>query len=204
MAMVIAITGGVACGKSSACAGLIRLFSATGTRVNFFSCDDAVSNLLTEDDIIRQLVDVSGEQILDSNEALDRSALRDLIFGNSVLRKKIEGILHPQVLSLAHAFLKDSRGFDFSLVEVPLLYEANFPLNRDSDLVIGCSRQTQVKRLREIRKLSAELAEMVLDAQMPIQSKIDRGDFLIWNDGSVDSFEDQMKRLADRIAASKK
>jgi dephospho-CoA kinase len=199
MATVIAITGGIACGKSYCTRELAKRLDKAGS---FFDCDETVSNLLTDDNIVRKLRECVGSDILDEQGALDRSILREVVFEDSKARKKVENLLHPLVLELATSYLKRRENVSFSLVEVPLLYEAGFPLARDIELVIGCSRETQLKRLREFRQISPQQGLQILDAQWPVQQKIDRSDHVIWNDGSMDSFDDQIQRFSEFITSN--
>ena len=199
MSTVIAITGGIACGKSHGTRELAGRLDESGS---FFDCDEAVSNLLTDEDIVRKLEKCVGSGILDDQGALDRSILREVVFEDSEARKKVEDLIHPLVLELATSYLKKRENVSFSLVEVPLLYETGFPLARDIELVIGCSRETQLKRLREFRGISQEQALQILDAQWSVQQKIDRADHVVWNDGSIDSFHDQIERFSDFITSN--
>ena len=196
---MIAVTGGIACGKSHCSHQLAR--NLLGEE-DFFDCDEAVSNLLTGDDIVRKLREWVGNKILDDQGALDRSKLREVVFEDSKIRKKIEDLLHPLVLELATAYLDKRENIRFSLVEVPLLYESEFPLPRDIDLVIGCSRETQLKRLIEIRRIPRDQAKQMLSSQWPVQQKVDRSDHVIWNDGSMESFDDQIHRFSEFITSN--
>ncbi|MEM7602565.1 MAG: dephospho-CoA kinase, partial [Verrucomicrobiota bacterium] len=86
----------------------------------------------------------------------------------------------------------------FMLVEVPLLYEVEFPLQRDLDLVVAASRDTQVERLIHDRGLELETANQMLEAQLPIDEKIRRADVVVWNDGSIEALKSQIEHLARR------
>ena len=198
MPIQVAITGGIACGKSSVSKRLNKRLCGESEDAHFDS-DEAVSKLLTEARIARQLEKRVGSRILDPDGKVDRSQLSDILFEDSVIRKRVEDFLHPLVLELAESFLDDRNTSRFAFLEVPLLYEVDFPLPRDLDLVVGCSTHTQIKRLREKRGKSQDQAEKILEAQLPIQEKVDRADYVIWNDGSRESFDQQTEKIAQRI-----
>lgn len=200
--MKIAVTGGIASGKSAACQFLLSILSKHDS-VHNFSCDEAVSHLLTQRQIAANLAEGVGSNLLDEDGTLDRTILREAIFSSPSNRQKVEEILHPHVLEAAKAFIKE-RKTGILLIEVPLLYEVDFPINRELDLVIGCSRQTQISRIVSNRGLDQPMAEQILESQLPIETKLDRADVVIWNDGNRNSFEDQLSRFARNLIGSYK
>ncbi len=203
MPATIAVTGGVGCGKSYCVRGLVARLGdegATGRSVAHFNCDEAVADLLTEGDIIAQLENAVGCPLRLESGEFDRAKLREIIFAeDDENRRIVEGILHPHVLKRAEAFLTNSVDFTFRLLEVPLLYEVEFPIKRDLDLVVGCSRSTQVSRLVEFRGLSTAEANKIIDSQIPVLNKTDQGELLIWNDGSLQSCNQQLQKLSQFI-----
>lgn len=199
MPITVAVTGGIACGKSHL---LSHLSKSPGIQCDVFSCDEAVSKLLTEAEIVGRLKDCIGSSVLEADGKINRSVLRTVIFENPLIRKQVEDILHPAVLERAETFLKISKG-ELLLIEVPLLYEVDFPIFRDSDLVIGCSEKTQLARLTGIRGMERGLAEKILSAQLPIQEKINRSNYVIWNDGSMEAFNDQIKSLSEIFTSNR-
>jgi dephospho-CoA kinase len=196
MMSVGAITGGIACGKSHCLREFGRLFPTTSF---LFSCDEAVSNLLTQPEIVGSLVEGVGDSILKSDGTIDRIALRERVFANSKIRKKVEGVLHPAVFHAAEAFLKSAKKESLVLFEVPLLYEVDFPISRDFEIVVGCSPKTQLNRLMNLRSLTLDFAEKVIGVQMGIQDKVDRADYVIWNDGCLEVLDDQIQTLSKTI-----
>ncbi len=191
-----AITGGIACGKTYCLKEFGRLFPSTS---RLFSCDEAVSNLLTQTEIVGLLVECAGSSILKGDGTIDRSVLREKVFASSKIRKKVEGVLHPAVFQLADAFLKEAEVGSLVLFEVPLLYEVDFPISRDFDLVIGCSPKTQLNRLIQLRHMTQDQANRVLGVQMAIQEKVDRAEYVIWNDGCLEVLDEQIQIISKTI-----
>lgn len=197
---VIAVSGGVACGKS----GFTRGFAerAGEGRIGVINCDEIVAELYREPEVLAEL-DVEGRsrghELLDATGALDRRRLRELLFDNSQFRVRIEEVVHPlvfqRVISRLNALSDMVR---MTLIEVPLLYEVDFPLNRDLDLVVASSRRVQYRRLLDVRGLEPALAERILNAQMPLADKIRRADVVVWNDGSLAAFDAQIDHLFQR------
>lgn len=197
---VIAVTGGVACGKSGFTRGFANR-SAQGS-IGVINSDEIVADLYREPGLIEALVRQGtawGYDFLDSAGALDRRRLRELLFDNSQFRVRVEEVVHPlvfqRIISRLNAFSDMVR---MTLIEVPLLYEVDFPLNRDLDLVVATSRQVQYRRLLEVRGLEPALAERILNVQMPLADKIRRADVVVWNDGSLAAFDAQIHHLFQR------
>lgn len=195
----IAVTGGVACGKTSVCRRLLEKLPR-GTSA-FISCDEEVRALLATYGV-REEIGVLGRTFgteLLSGDGIDRKQLRELLFENSDFRGKVEAILHPLVLDRVFAQSKTwSDLVRISIIEVPLLYEVDFPLDRDIDLVVASSRSTQMKRLCHDRGLDAAVAERIIGTQIPIEVKMRKANIIVWNDGALDALLAQTDHLVSR------
>jgi dephospho-CoA kinase len=197
--LTVAVTGGIACGKSSFCLRLSEKF-ALG-EVSVFSCDAAVRSLLDQSEVvlaISKLADDFGVE-LRAGQGLDRSSLRELLFENSEFRGRVEKELHPRVLGLVIQHRSEIAGLPkLLLVEVPLLYEVDFPVPRDLDLAVAASPSTQLRRLAEVRGLAPQAAIRMIQSQMPVEEKLERADLAVWNDGSLSALDAQIAHLASR------
>lgn len=197
--LTIAVTGGIACGKSAFTGRFRDMAPEAGVAV--FNCDDAVRGLVGTDEVRGAIAGFGREdgRELESDAGLDRKGFRELLFENSKFRGKVEGLLHPLVLQRAADFSGTlPPGVKILLVEVPLLYEVEFPLSRDLDLAVASSESVQIRRLREERGLGTELIRLMLRSQMPIEEKIKRADIVVWNDGSLDALHCQTDHLFSR------
>lgn len=194
------MTGGVACGKSSVARRLVE--GLPGGTTSYVSCDEEVGSLLEAPEIQREIDELGracGVKLLRSGN-LDRKELRELLFENSIFRGKVEGILHPLVLDRVMA--RSNAWSDLvriSIVEVPLLYEVDFPLDRDLDLVVASSRSTQKKRLMHDRGLEEGVAEKIIGTQIPIGDKMRRANLVVWNDGAIETLFAQTDHLVSRF-----
>lgn len=199
--LTLAVTGGVACGKSAFC----RLFleSCVAGAVEYFSCDEAVRTLLEDGEVVERLASMACALEVEAvrGGSLDREVFRELLFDNREFRGRVEEELHPRVLAMAsqrHSQL--DRSVKIFLVEVPLLYEVEFPLPRDVDLAVAASTSVQLRRLAEGRRLPPRTARRILESQMPIEKKISRAGLVVWNDGSLAALQSQVSHLAGRRA----
>ncbi len=192
--LTLALTGGIATGKSS----FARIFMEIAPDVVLFDCDACVQLLLAKASIVAEIEAAMGGGLRLADGGLDRSRLRERVFGSDTQRLALEGILHPRVRAECLARLTKARAggkCKFFLADVPLLYETGFPLVRDLDLVVACSPQTQWERLMARNHFSEELANRILAAQLPIAEKMKRANVVIWNGGSPGALRRQSESL---------
>lgn len=196
--ITIAITGGVATGKSSV---VSRLADLWGEKAAFFSADAAVHHLLTTQPIKTTLRPVFGNVIFDDTGEVNRGQLRRIVFRDPALRRTLEEILHPEVFATGQKALDQATesGRQMFVYEIPLLYEVESLQKRDFDIVVAASEGTQRHRLREKRGLDPETIDSLLKAQMPIEQKVLRADVVIWNDGPEGELDEQVFLLSGRL-----
>ena len=132
---------------------------------------------------------------------INRQWLRDAVLPEPALRKQLEEILHPPVFTALAAARSDaeSSGINLFLAEVPLHYETASTVSADFVIVVASSRSVQVRRMMETRDLDEPTVHKFLEAQWPIEAKVERADAVIWNDGNLASLEAQVLTLASPL-----
>ena len=182
--ITLALTGGIATGKSS----VARLLQAGLPNMAFFDCDACVHQLLTKPDVTRMVVASLGVEFAGSEGQLDKSRLRERVFHDQDSRRTLEGILHPLVREqcrLAQQLAEQTPGQRFFLMDVPLLYESAFPVPRDLEIVVACGPVAQRERLLARNRFTPDLADRIIGAQLPLPEKMARAGTVIWNGGSL-------------------
>ncbi|MBV8141804.1 MAG: dephospho-CoA kinase [Verrucomicrobia bacterium] len=175
----IGITGGVATGKSTVARQLHELLRRT-VPVELFNSDFEARRLTNGDLVVQEEIKAAfGVQVFDSEGNLARDRLRDLAFRDRAARKILESILHPRIRK---AWIDRAGGDGLLLAEIPLLYETGAEPYFDRIIVTACSRASQVERIVVERRLSKELAEQIIQAQMDLEEKIRRADWVVWTD----------------------
>jgi dephospho-CoA kinase len=191
----IALTGGIASGKSTVC-NLLKLY---GLRV---IDADAVAHavLQREADAVAALF---GDGVRDASGGIDRKALGRLVFGDAEARKRLEALLHPLIRreiereSAHHDRLKGPY-----IIDIPLFYETGaYPIDRV--VVVYAPRELQKKRLMEREGLSESEAEARLDAQMDIETKRRQATWVVRNDGNLKDLQRETERIFYEITQSR-
>ena len=163
-----------------------------------FDADQCSRNLLDGDPGVRELVrQAFGVGIFTPEGAVDRIALREIVFASEEKRLSLERILHPAIraqwLELA---AKERASGNWLAVDIPLLYETGTEQSFDHVIVVACGVSTQMRRLLEIRRLKPDIAEKIIAAQIDLNVKISKANYLIWNEGSLPALDNQAALLA--------
>ncbi len=127
---------------------------------------------------------------------LDRAALAKIVFSDPPARQRLEQLLHPLIRErwMARADEWRQRGVAAGVVVIPLLFETGAQQEFESVICIACTAQLQSARL-QARGWSAGQMAGRLAAQWPIDAKIDRADFVVWNDADFSVLREQLGRV---------
>jgi dephospho-CoA kinase len=145
-----------------------------------------------------------GREVLDERGALDRPKLAGIVFGDPDARRNLEAIVHPYVRSATDRWLAslDSAGQTLAIADIPLLYEVGRDADFDAVIVAACDPETQLRRVMTRDGLSEPEARQRLVAQLPIEEKVRRADFVIRTDGSFAETDRQVGDTHTRLLAS--
>ena len=189
----LAITGGIATGKSTFTRALLRRVPA-----ELFDADQCSHALLAGDAAIQAQVRAAfGPEVFAIDGTPDRAKLRARVFTDESARRRLENILHPAIRARWSALAQAAKtGENWLCADIPLLYETGIEAHFDRVIVVACSSSTQRRRLREARGLSEELAGQMLAAQFDLRLKMSRADHIIWNDSTPANLEGQAALLS--------
>ena len=198
---ICGLTGGVGMGKSAA-AGFLR---------------ERGAQVLDTDELARQLVQPGqpaldkikaafGKTVIASTGGLKRDELARIVFADADARRKLEAILHPPIREQwlaqieawrAAAKRDDGRsGTDHPIgfVVIPLLFETQAESHFDKIICVACSDATRQERLLA-RGWTQEQIRQRIAAQMPVEEKIARADYVIWTEGTLAVHARQIEQL---------
>jgi dephospho-CoA kinase len=193
----LGLTGGIGSGKST----VASILASAGAAV---MDADAISRSLTLPGgrAIPAILAEFGEQLIAPNGAMDRDAMRALVFSNPQSKRQLEAIIHPlvgQVLQEeSHAAL--AAGHACLVYDVPLLVESGDRWRRQVDwvCVVDCEVETQIQRVMNRNQLSRAEIERIISQQASRQQRLDCADAVIFNEG-IDLA--QLKQLVHEMMA---
>jgi dephospho-CoA kinase len=194
----IALTGGIATGKSH----VRQVFEKLG--VPTIDADvlarDAVSPGTAG---LEQVLNRFGADLVDSSGRLDRQRLGSIVFSDDRARRDLEAIVHPLVQKATDAWFEsvDANQHPFAIDDIPLLFEANRDKDFDAVIVVAAQPDVQLRRLMDRDQLSEEDARRRIAAQLPIDDKIRRADYVIRTDGSFEDTDRQIRRVFESLRA---
>lgn len=146
---------------------------------------------------LQEIAEAFGDGVLTESGALDRAALRELVFAVDDARTLLEGILHPVIREETVRQANDAGG-NYQVIVVPLLTESPLKLFVDRVLVVDCDTETQIDRLISRDGGSREAAERILAAQATRDERLAIADDVIENDGSQETLLEQVRTLHEK------
>ncbi len=189
---VIALTGGIGCGKSLAA----QYFAELGALV-IDSDQLARAAIERGSDGFDEVVTFFGDSILKDGN-IDRRALGEIVFKDPKAKAKLEGIIHPIVRREFEEAVASLKGDQVLVYEIPLLYETNAHERFDLVITVESGMENRIARLRN-RGMHISEIEGRIAAQATREQRIEIADFLIENDGSEDELLRQVENIWDSL-----
>ncbi len=195
-ALVVALTGGVAAGKTA----VARRFEALGVPVH--DADVAAREVIEPGTAgLAAVVDTFGVGVLDEAGRLDRPAMRQRIFADPAARRVLEAILHPRIRQWLHQRALAERA-PYCLLAIPLLAE-NIEHYRwiDRVLLVDVPEPVQIARLIARDGVDETLATRMLAHQATRAERLAIADDVIENSGDESALDDAVAKLHQRYLA---
>ena len=195
---VIGLTGGIGMGKST----VADMIAKRG--IDVVDTDDLARRVVEPGQpALQEIQDLFGVGVIGADGELLRAELARRVFGSEVSRRQLEAILHPRIRGLwqeqVAAWRNDGQGA--GVVVIPLLYETRAEKNFDAVICVGCSRDQQAQRLGE-RGMSSEQIEQRVQAQWSLAKKMEKADYVIWNDSRPEVAGEQLIRCLARMGVA--
>ena len=178
--MRIALTGGIACGKS-----LVAKF------LNGFGVET-----IDAEDIVHELIP----------DPAERKRIAAEVFGNEAKRKELEARIHPLVKEKIGSFLcppPPLTSTSHRVAVIPLLFETHWDADYDIICCVRSARATQVARMMETRGYTREEAEARLAAQMPVEEKAAKSHYVIENNGTTEELKFKVAEFVNWLKEKK-
>ena len=198
--MKVALTGGIACGKSL----LSNFLRELGVET------------IDADDVVHELIP----------DPAERRRIAAEVFADPEKRRALEAKIHPLVKERIDQWFNGTNGTDATngtsaclgspigpggrgclggpvrVAIIPLLFEAHWEKNFDIICCVVSSRAKQIERMMTTRGMTLAEAEARLAAQMPVEEKARRSQYVIRNDGTAEELRAEAQKLVDTLCAS--
>lgn len=193
--MKLGLTGGMGGGKSTAA----RFFEDAGFRR--IDSDRIVRDELLVDPSVVSKIATRFPDVVNADNEVQRPLLAAHVFTSDDNRVWLESLLHPLVYARWRELFCTSPEENW-IVEVPLLFEQRLENWFDFTVCVSTSSAHQLARLTE-RGIPQSLAEQRISKQLPLALKVEKADFVLSNDGTLESLRLQVNHLAARLSAAR-
>ncbi len=186
----IALTGGIASGKSTVC----NLFKLHG----FLTIDaDKIAHKLLDIHYL-EIEHIFGKEYVLDNKVL-RKQLGKIIFSNTKEKLKLENFIHPlikkKIIEEAMLFEKAKKTY---FIDIPLFFETmNYPISRS--LTVYTPFDLQIKRLMKRDNISVNEAKLKISNQMDIEKKKELATYVIDNSKNLKNLQNEVEQIIGKI-----
>lgn len=196
----VALTGGIATGKSHVRAEFERLGVPT------IDADVLAREAVAPGTpALVAIANRFGGDLIDSTGALDRRKLAALVFTDPAARRDLEAIVHPAVGARIDAWFDAlATRHAFAVADIPLLYETGRERDFHEVIVTACDPETQVRRVVGRDSITEQEARQRIAAQLSTEEKVRQADHVITTDGSFDDTNSQVRRVFTALSSGKR
>ncbi len=186
----LALTGSIASGKSTV-ASLLKLHG-----LQCIDADATAHEVL--EDHAKEIGELFGPEYLTKGK-VNRKKLGSLIFADKEAKAKLEAFMHPKI---RERILEKSQRFEKLkfpyLIDIPLFFETN-AYEIATSVVVYTPKEVQLERLIKRNGLSEEESKQRIAAQMDIEDKKARADFIIDNSGDLKHLQEECELFVEII-----
>jgi dephospho-CoA kinase len=187
--LVIALTGGIGSGKSAVASHLESL------SVPVIDADLLAHQLVKPGSpALLEIQAAFGHELVDTNDALNRPALRKIVFDNPQQRKRLERILHPRIREAMEEWITQQNA-PYVVLVIPLLFETGQTSLADRVLVVDCDESRQIERVLQRDQLPREQIQQIMASQVDRQTRLQGADDIIENNGNLEALIEATQQL---------
>lgn len=197
----IGITGSIASGKSVLTAYLL------GLGYPVIDADAIAADLVRPgSDTLKEIAETFGDDMLDSDGALDRDKLGQLVFKDEEARRKLNDLMHPAIIRAMVDLSENFHGLVF--FDIPLLFEeydavkAN-GLDFDAVWLVDADEEVQLERLMARDNIDEAYAKEKIASQMPLEEKKSRAHEVFDNSGDLMNLYNQVDEVLEAWTGEK-
>ena len=193
---VVGLTGGIGSGKSTAA----DLFVAQGAAL---VDTDVIAHQITVAGglAMPQIIAAFGPELVDAQGALDRPAMRRVVFADPSARARLESMLHPLIRQISAQRCAEATT-PYVILAVPLLVESGSYRERcDRIVVVDCPEAVQISRVTARNGLSENEVRAILKAQASREQRLEIADEVIDNSAGLINLYPRVAELHQKYLA---
>lgn len=192
----IGLTGGIASGKSTVSAHLKHLGA-------YVIDADIVSREITKKGsfVLQKLKDELGKEIVDNDGNLNRPLVRNIVFNDAVMLKKLNKVIHPEIIREISSRIEDvcNKDIPVVVVDAALLIETGIYKKMDQVWLVFLEKQVQIERLMKRDNISYTDALNIIKSQMELEQKVKYADYIIDNNFTEEYTLKQTENLWNKV-----
>ena len=189
--MIIGITGSIGTGKSTVSNYLI---SKGYSVVDADKISKGAYNVGSNG--YKTILEVFGEEILNSNGEVDRKKIKKIVFDNSNMLQRLNMAIHPIIINEIEKeieILLESQNVVF--LDAPLLIETELHKKVNKIIVVICDKNEQINRIIKRDKITADMAISIINSQMSIDEKLKFADYIVYNNSTIENLYSQVDEI---------
>lgn len=196
--ITVGLTGGIGSGKST----VSNILREKGIPV--IDADIIAREVLElYPDLIKEIERAFGKEFIDEEGKLRRRELGNFIFKDRLLVDKLDKIMIPYIKSEIFKRIKEFSqiGEKICIVDAPTLIEHSIHKDMDANILVWVDEETQIQRVVNRDNMEKEQVYNRINAQIPLEAKKEKVDFIIDNSGSLEETKEQLRRIILKIVA---
>ena len=190
----IGLTGGIGSGKTAVSDQFQRL------GINIIDTDIIARELISHNQaVLKKIVEIFSDKVLDSKGAIDRKKLAQIVFSNKEQKQQLENILHPAIRNEVNQKIQRVSLFtpppEYLIVVIPLLLETGFTDLIDRILVVMAEENVRIERIKQRDNRPLGEIHAIISSQTNDDKRISAADDIIENNSDFKQLESQVRQL---------
>jgi dephospho-CoA kinase len=192
----IAITGGIASGKTTAS----NFFKKKGDSYIFNADKESKKHLKSSLSLQKKIINIFGEEVVKNNK-LSLDLLAKKAFSNSVNHKILNGIMWPELYILLNNSYEENKNknFNFFIVDAALIFEANFQSFFDKIILITANKDLRLDRAVRRKNIPLESIQNRISLQLSDNKKKKLANHTIQNNQDLNTFIKKIERIYKKL-----
>jgi dephospho-CoA kinase len=197
--MVIGITGGIGCGKSTFSMLLSEALSAP-----ILDADKISHEAFSSKEILIEMCNFLGDDILDTDGNIDKIKVANIVFLDVNKLKQLNSIIHPYVMKkISDRITSLSKKHPYIIIDVPLPNNDFMKLS-DYIITIWSDLDKRIERLQKRSNFTKEAIIARIEKQMSQKEYESLANTVIYNNGSIDELKNELREVKLKLINCKK